>query len=107
MGRSFSSEPQSTAFAASPGGTIIGPVIEIQIVKMIDQYGLEFAIPSPNDTERTSYVLISREKSRYVDDVHIPNAELRSSAELLNERQTSEGGESCLDSEILASRRLV
>ena len=54
---------------------------EVQIVKIIDQYGLDIAIPSPNDKERTSYVMISRRKSRFV--VHIPNAELRSSAELL------------------------
>ena len=31
--------PQSTAFAAIPGGTIIGPVIEIQIVKILDTFG--------------------------------------------------------------------
>ena len=40
--------------------------------------------------------LISRGKSRFVDAVHVPNAELRSSAELLTELQKSEGGESCL-----------
>ena len=38
-------DPQSRAFAAIPGGTIIGPVIEVQIVKIIDQFGLEIAIP--------------------------------------------------------------
>ena len=88
--------PQSRAFAVSPGGTIIGPVIEVLIVKIIDQYGFEIAIPSPNDTERTSYVLISRGKSRFVDEVHIPNAALRSSEELLTELQKSGGGEPCL-----------
>ena len=34
-------------FAAIPGGTIIGPVIEVQIVKILDRYGLEIASPSP------------------------------------------------------------
>ena len=38
---------------------------------------LDIAIPSPNDSTRTSYVMISRGKSRFVDEVHIPNAELR------------------------------
>ena len=52
--------PRSRAFAAILGGTIIGPVIEVQIVKILDQYGLGIAISSPNDTERTSYVMISR-----------------------------------------------
>ena len=51
--------PHSRAFAAIPGGTIIGPVIEVQIVKILDQYGLEIAIPSPNDRQRTSHVMVS------------------------------------------------
>ena len=82
--------PQSRAFAAIPGGTIIGPVIEVQVVKIIDQYGLEIAISSPTDTQRTSYVVISRGKSRFVDEVHIPTADLRSSAELLSELKKAE-----------------
>ena len=42
-----------------------------------------------------SDVLISRGKSRFVDEVHILDAELRSSAELLTEPQKSGGGMSC------------
>ena len=84
--------PQSRAFAAIPGGRIIGPVNEVQIVKILDQCGPENAIPSPNDRERTSYFLISRGKSRLLGEVHIPNAELRSSAELLSEFQKSIAG---------------
>ena len=88
--------PRSGVFAAIPGGTIIRPVIEVQIVKILDTCGLEIAVPSPNDSKRTSYVMISRGKSRFVDEVHIPNAELRSSAELLFELQKAEGREPCL-----------
>ena len=51
--------PQSRAFASIPGGIVIGPVILVQFVKILDQYGPEIAKPSPNDTERTSYVMIS------------------------------------------------
>ena len=40
--------------------------------------------------------MISRGKSRIVERVHIPNAELRSCAELLFELQKSEGREPCL-----------
>ena len=40
--------------------------------------------------------MFSREKSRFVDEIHIPKAELRSSAELLSVFQKSEGGESCM-----------
>ena len=65
-------------------------------MKILDQYGLEIAIPSPNDRERTSYVMISRGKSRFVDAIHIPNVELRTRAELLSELQKSEGGQPCL-----------
>ena len=54
--------PHSRAFAAIPGGTIIGPVIEVQIVKILDQYGLETAFPSPNDKRRTSYIMIPQER---------------------------------------------
>ena len=44
----------------------MGPVIEVQIVNILDQYGLEIAIPSLNEREQTSYVMISRRKSRFV-----------------------------------------
>ena len=40
--------------------------------------------------------MISRGKSPFVDEIHIPNAELISSAKLLSELQKSEGGEHCL-----------
>ena len=76
--------PHSRAFAAIPGGAIIG-VIEVQIVKILDQYGLEIAIPSPNGSQRTFCAMISRGRSRFVDEVHIPNPELRSNAELQKE----------------------
>ena len=65
-------------------------------MKILDQHGLEIALPSPNDRERTSYGMIFRGKSRFVDEVHFPNAELRSSAELLSELQKSGRGEPCL-----------
>ena len=64
-------------------------------MKNLEQYGFESAIPSPSDHVRTSYVVISRGKSRFVDEVHIPNAGLRPSAELRTELQRSEGRESC------------
>ena len=40
--------------------------------------------------------MISRGKSWFVDEIHIPSAELRSSAELLSELQKSEEGQLCL-----------
>ena len=69
---------------------------KFQIVKIHDQYGFEIAIPSPNERERTSCVMMSRGRSRFVDEIHIPKAELRASAALLSEFEKSGGGESCL-----------
>ena len=37
---------EAKALAAIPAGTIIGPVSEVHIVKILDEYGLEVAIPS-------------------------------------------------------------
>ena len=88
---------QRTLSRVNPrGGTTVGPVIEVPIVKILDQYGFEIAIPSPNDRQRTSHVMISGGKSRFVNEVHFPNTQLRSSAELLSEQQKAEGEEPCL-----------
>ena len=38
--------PKTRVLAAVPAGTIIGPVIEVHVVKILDGYGLEVAIPS-------------------------------------------------------------
>ena len=48
--------------------------------------------PARSPKITSAHVMISRGKSRFVDEVHI----LRSSAELLTELQKAEGGESCL-----------
>ena len=53
--------PKTRALAAIPTGTIIGPVIEVHIVKILDEYGTEVAIPSICRPKDTSYVVISRE----------------------------------------------
>ena len=44
----------------------------------------------------SSYVLISRGKNRFVDELQIPNAELRSSTVLLSELEKAEEGDLCL-----------
>ena len=62
--------PQSRVFAAIPGGTIVGPVVEVRTVKILGQPGLEIAIPSTHSHETTSYVMITRGKKPFVDEVH-------------------------------------
>ena len=65
----FRANPLSRVYAAISGGTIIGPVIEVHVVQLFGTHGLEIEIPSPKNPERTSSVLISRGKSRFVDDL--------------------------------------
>ena len=78
--RSF---PKSQVLAAIPEGTIIGPVSEVQIVKFLDDSGIEVAIPSTANFANTSCVVISKETERFVNEVHDHKEELRSSNELL------------------------
>ena len=55
-------------------------------------HGIEIEIPSPNRTERTSWVMICQGKKRYVDELHIPNPEYNlASSELLTQRSIAEG----------------
>ena len=56
--------PNAQTLAAIPEGTIIGPVLELHIVKILDGYGIEFAIPSIANPTYTSYAGISREAER-------------------------------------------
>ena len=46
------------------GETNIGPGIEVRIVKILEEYGLEISIPSIVNPCETSYVVISRETER-------------------------------------------
>ena len=69
--------PKTRALAAVPVGTIIGPAIEVHIVKILDEYGIEVAIPSICRPKDTSYVVISSETERFVNEIHKHNAEVR------------------------------
>ena len=74
-----------------------GPVLEGQIVKILDQHGLEIANPSLHNHETATHVVITRGTNRFVDEVHDHKVELRPSTELLSGLQKSEGRESCVD----------
>ena len=87
--------PKAQALAAIPEGTIIGPVLEVHVVKILDEYGTEVAIPSIANPTYTSYVVISREAERFVNEIHDQKEELRSSNELLTELQGSVKSEPC------------
>ena len=65
--RSF---PKSQVLAAIPEGTVIGPVLEAQTATILDGYGIEVLIPSIAKPANTSYVVMSRETERFVNEIH-------------------------------------
>ena len=62
---------------------------EVHIVNILDEYGLEVAIPSICKLGDVTYVVISRETERFVNEIHTHEAETRSSGELLENLQES------------------
>ena len=54
----------SRIYAASPGRTIIGPVIQVHIIQFLGTHGIESQIPSTTTPNRTSWVVICRGKNR-------------------------------------------
>ena len=84
------SYPKTRASASLPAGTSIGPVIEVHIVKILDEYGLEVAIPSICKPGNITCVVISRETERFVNENHNHKEEFRSSNELLGNLQELE-----------------
>ena len=47
----------------------IGPVINVRVVRIVGEYGLEVAVPSIRDYSTTSWVLISRGRSGFADGI--------------------------------------
>ena len=91
MCREYSSSrsyPKTQALAA-PEGATIGPVLDFHIVEILDEYGIEIAIPLVADPKNSSYVVITRETERLVNEIHDHKKELRSSSELLADLQES------------------
>ena len=66
-------------------------------MKILEEYGLQISITSTLNPLETSYVVISRETERFVDDIHDHKQELRSSDELLTAFQKSERKEPCME----------
>ena len=70
------SYPKAQALSEIPEGTIIGPVLEVHVVKILGGYGIEVAIQSIANPEYTTY-------ERFLNEIHDHKRELRSSSELL------------------------
>ena len=79
----FSILSENQSMVSVPEGTVIGPVLEVHVVKIIDGYWIEVAIQSIVNPEYTTYVVIFREQERLVNELHDHTQELRSSNELL------------------------
>ena len=48
--------------------TIIGPILQVHIVKFLGQYGIDIQIPSTSMKERKCWVVICRGKNRFVEE---------------------------------------
>ena len=59
-------------------------------MKILGRPGLEISIPSTLKHETTSYVVITRQTERFVDELHDFNSEFRSSTELLSAFQAQD-----------------
>ena len=58
-------------------------------MKILDGFGIEDALPSIVNPANTSYVVISRETERFVNEIHDHKEELRSSNELFTAERES------------------
>ena len=77
----------SRVYAAIPGNTIIGPVVQVYMVKFLDNYGIEIQIPFTVSQGQASWVILCREKNRYVENISVQDpGRAHTSSELLLER---------------------
>ena len=89
-------DPFSRAYAAVPGGTVIGPVVGVRVEQFLGNHGLEIESPSPNRPETTSWVVICKGKNRFVDELHAPDPKYNlTSSESLSEQAIAREGELC------------
>ena len=61
----------SRFFATIPGQTIIGPALQVHIIRDLDISGIKIQIPSTTPKDRTSWVMMCRGKNRYVEELHL------------------------------------
>ena len=62
--------PQAKPLGTISAGTIMGPISEVLVVKILDECGVEVAIPSICKPGDVTYVVISRETERDVNEIH-------------------------------------
>ena len=83
-------------YAAIPGNTIIGPVLQVHMGKFLDNYGIEIQILSTATQDHNSCVIICRGKNRYVENFPLQDPRrAHTSSELLLERPIAKSNEPC------------
>ena len=93
MGNNYSSVPRMFEFSIlSENGQPLDYFLEVHIVTILDGYGIEVAIQSIANPENPSYVVITREAERFVNEIHDHKGELRSSNEWLTAFQREQDG---------------
>ena len=58
-------------FATMPGQTTLGPDLQVQNTRYLDNSGIEIQIPSPTTKDRQSWLVICRGENRYVEELHL------------------------------------
>ena len=82
-------DPRSKVFAAIPGGTNIGPVVQVRVAFLLNNYGIEIEIPSPSRPKMKSWVVICRGRNRFVNELHVHKpVYYNTSSELLGEEDS-------------------
>ena len=71
--------PHAKPLGVIPANTIIGPIQDVHMVEILNEYGIEIAIPSFCKPRDVTYVVISRETERFVNEIHTHEARIRSS----------------------------
>ena len=83
-------DQNSRIYATIPGQTIIGPVLQVNIIRYLDISGIEIQILSTTTKDRTSWVVICRGKNRFVEELHLNDPDHNpTSSDLLLERSVA------------------
>ena len=67
----FRGDSNSRIYSTIPGQTVIGPVLQVHIIRYLGISGIEIQILPTTTKERTSWVVICRWKNRYVEELNL------------------------------------
>ena len=83
-------------YAAIPGQTIIGPVLQVLLIQYLGINGNKKSDSLHDNANRTSWAVMCRRKNRYVEEVHLNDTGHNpTSSELLLERSVAKESEPC------------